>query len=61
MSVDDIETKLNAEFDAWFAKVRALSVDTIEPSEEWSDLWFDGCSPEEALEEMEQEQRKESR
>ena len=47
----DIEARLNAEFDAWFAKVQALSKEPLgTPSEDWTELWFDGCTPEEALE-----------
>lgn len=45
----DIEARLNAEFDAWFAKLQALSKEALEP-EDWADLWFDGYTPEEALE-----------
>lgn len=48
----DLAERLNTEFEAWFAKVQALSKQPLEPSEEWAELWFDGFTPEEALEEM---------
>lgn len=45
----DTETKLNAEFDAWFAKLQALT-DVALNKEDWTERWFDGYTPEEALE-----------
>lgn len=45
----DMQAKLNAEFDAWFAKVRELAGKPLEPNEFWAELWFDGYTPEEAL------------
>jgi hypothetical protein len=48
--MSDTETRLNSEFDAWFAKVQALSKEPLGPSEDWAELWFDGYTPEEALE-----------
>jgi hypothetical protein len=45
----DLQTRFNAEFDAWFAKVQALTDEVLEPSEEWASFWFDGYAPEEAL------------
>lgn len=47
--MSDMETKLNAEFDVWFAKIQALSKEPIEPDEDWAELWFDGYTPEEAI------------
>jgi hypothetical protein len=48
--VSDLEAKLNAEFDAWFEKVKAISKEPIEPNEGWAELWFDGYAPSEAAE-----------
>jgi hypothetical protein len=47
--------RLNAEFDVWFAKVKALSKVPLDPSQDWAELWFDGYSPEEALEDYPEE------
>lgn len=49
--MSDMEAKLNAEFDAWFAKVKALTLETIEPDDLWAEFWFDGFTPEEAVQE----------
>ncbi len=48
--MSDLQAKLNAEFDVWFAKVKALTDETLEPSEDWASFWFDGYTPEDALE-----------
>lgn len=47
--MSDTESRLNAEFDAWFEKVKALSKEPLDPSEDWAELWFDGYTPEDAL------------
>lgn len=47
--MSDMEARLNAEFDAWFAKVEELAGEPLDPSEDWEELWFDGYTPEEAL------------
>lgn len=44
----DVEAKLNAEFDAWFAKLQALTSDALD-QEDWTERWFDGYTPEDAL------------
>jgi hypothetical protein len=43
--VSGLAAKLNAEFDAWFEKVKAISKEPIEPNEGWAELWFDGHAP----------------
>jgi hypothetical protein len=48
--MSDLQAKLNAEFDAWFAKVQAITDEALEPSEDWAAAWFDGYTPEDALE-----------
>ena len=48
--MSDMEVNLNAEFDAWFIKVQALSKEPIKSDEDWAALWFDGYTPEEAIE-----------
>lgn len=45
----DIEQRLNAEFDAWFARLQALTERVLVP-EDWGGRWFDGYTPEDALE-----------
>lgn len=47
--MSDLEAKLNAEFDAWFAKLQALTSKQLNP-DDWPERWFDGYTPEEALE-----------
>lgn len=42
------EQKLNAEYDAWFARLQALTKDHLDP-EEWTERWFDGYTPEQAF------------
>ena len=41
--------KLNAEFDAWFAQLQALTRKTLIP-EDWTGRWYDGYTPANALE-----------
>jgi hypothetical protein len=50
--MSDMETRLKAESDEWFAKVEKLLGALPEPEEEWAELWFDGYTPEEAVAEM---------
>lgn len=50
--MSDMETRLKAESDEWFAKVEKLLGERPEPEEDWAALWFDGYSPEEAVAEM---------
>lgn len=50
--MSDLEAKLKAESDEWFAKVEKLLGSAPEPEEEWAALWFDGYTPEEAIAEM---------
>jgi len=40
--------KLEAEFDAWFVRLQALTPDMLDP-EDWTEYWFDGYTPEEAF------------
>ena len=44
----DMEARLYAEFDAWFAKLQALTDRPLVP-EEWTTRWFDYWTPEAAL------------
>jgi hypothetical protein len=44
-----MEQRLEEEFEAWFARLQALTPDELTP-EDWTERWFDGYSPEEALE-----------
>lgn len=46
----NLQEKLSAQFDVWFAEVQALTDEALESSEEWASFWFDGHTPEEALE-----------
>lgn len=48
ISKDEISARLNAEFDAWFAKLQALTSEVLTP-EDWTERWFDGYTPEAAL------------
>lgn len=41
--------KLQAEYDAWFVQLQALSKDPLRP-EDWTGRWYDGYTPAEALE-----------
>lgn len=43
------EAKLNAEFEEWFAKLQALTSEALVP-EDWTERWFDGYTPADALE-----------
>lgn len=45
----DTEAKLNADFDAWFVKLQALTTEILDP-EDWTGRWYDGYTPAEALE-----------
>lgn len=45
----DVEKQLNTEFDAWFAKLQVLAKEPLK-QEDWTERWFDGYTPEEALE-----------
>lgn len=47
----NLQEKLDAEFNEWFAKVQALTDEALEPDDQWAGCWFDGYTPEEALEE----------
>jgi len=53
MSENDTEARLKAEFDEWFARLQAIetrrSGAKLDP-EDWAGRWFDGYTPEEALE-----------
>lgn len=49
---ETLEQKLTTECDAWFARVEAILGHAPEPEEEWAALWFDGYTPEEAVEEI---------
>lgn len=40
---------LQADFDAWFKKLQALT-DRALTQDEWTGRWYDGYTPEEALE-----------
>ena len=44
----EIEKRLEAEFDAWFARLQLLTSDALEPSD-WTERWFDGYTPSDAL------------
>jgi hypothetical protein len=48
----DLEAKLKAESDEWFAKVEKLLGAVPDPEEDWAELWFDGYTPEEAVADM---------
>jgi len=48
--MSDLQARLNSEFEAWFAKVKALTDEELKPCDEWVSFWFDGYAPEEALE-----------
>ena len=47
MDADNFEAKI-AEFDAWFSLLQGMSPGKLDP-EDWTELWFDGYTPEEAL------------
>lgn len=47
---EEIETNLNKDFDDWFARLQALTPATKHVQEDWAERWFDGYTPEEALE-----------
>jgi hypothetical protein len=49
--MSDMEAKLNAEFDAWFAKVCEIAKCKLNADDDpiWAELWFDGYTPEEAV------------
>ena len=49
--MSNMEARLNTDFDVWFEKVRALTLDVIKPDEDWAELWFDGFTPEESIQE----------
>lgn len=40
---------LNAQFDAWFKELQALTPEVLVP-EDWTGRWYDGYSPAKALE-----------
>lgn len=44
----DMEQRLNAEFDAWFAQLQALTSEALDP-DDWPERWFDGYTPADAL------------
>ena len=44
----DLGEKLNAEFEAWFKKLQALTDRALVP-EEWTGRWYDGYAPADAL------------
>jgi hypothetical protein len=46
--MSEIEARLNAEFDAWFKQLQALTKDKLDP-DDWGGRWFDRFTPEEAL------------
>ncbi len=45
----DMEANLHADFDAWFKCLQALTSEPLYPPD-WTERWFDGYTPEEALE-----------
>lgn len=45
----EMEKRLDEEFNAWFARLQALTDEPLTP-EDWPERWFDGYTPEEALE-----------
>jgi hypothetical protein len=47
--MDHLQTRLNAEYDAWFKQLQALTKDELDP-DEWVDLWYEDYTPAEALE-----------
>ena len=48
--MDQTESALQEAFDAWFARTQALTSEPLKP-EDWTERWFDGYTPQEALEE----------
>lgn len=46
-----MEAKLNTEFDAWFVKVCAIAKCRLDADDDpiWAELWFDGYTPQEAV------------
>ncbi len=47
--IDTMQKQMEAEFDAWFARLQALTSEALEP-DDWTGRWFDGYTPEQALE-----------
>jgi hypothetical protein len=49
--MSDTEAKLNTEFDEWFAKVCEIAKCRLDPDDDpiWAELWFDGYTPQEAV------------
>lgn len=45
---NEIEQRLQNEFDNWFAKLQELSTDSLDP-DDWTGRWFDGYTPSDAL------------
>lgn len=45
----EMEKRLEAEFDAWFVRLQALTKDPLN-QDDWTGRWFDGYTPEDALE-----------
>lgn len=43
-----MQKRLEAEFNAWFARLQALTSRALEP-DDWTGRWFDGYTPEQAL------------
>lgn len=43
------EARLKADFESWFKRLQALTEQVLVP-EDWTGRWFDGYTPEEALE-----------
>lgn len=44
----DIEANLNAEYEAWFKRLQALTDEVLDIND-WTGRWYDGYTPEHAL------------
>jgi hypothetical protein len=51
-NMSNMEERLRTESDEWFAKVKILLGQTPEPEDDWTVLWYDGYTPEEAVAQM---------
>jgi len=47
--MSDFQTRINAEYDAWFKRLQALTKDELDPNE-WVDRWYENYTPAEAME-----------
>lgn len=45
---NEIEQRLQTEFDNWFAKLQEISTEQLDP-EDWTGRWYDGYTPSDAL------------